>query len=177
MEPILFNCYIADLFFQLEQRFPTLSFHSYAGDIQIWLDFSPSSPEAQRQCRVIMAEVIGFIQCLMGANFLRLNTNKTVFLPISNKFEHTSFDPLSLSDGSEIEPSKQVRNLGFIFYSNFGVDKQISSIRSSAFHQLRRLQVASKYRPDEHLPSVVMHLLQLAWTFVIACILICLILN
>lgn len=153
--PLLFNCYTSDLFFQLESNFPNLNFQSYADDIQLLLDFNPKHPFAESDCRRTMGAIIDFIKQWMSSNSLRLNTNKTVFLPISKKHKAANFGPLMLCDGSSILPVSETKNLGVIFDENLCMTSHISKMRSSAFFHLRRLQVARKFIPQDCLPLLV----------------------
>ena len=51
----------------------------------------------------------GIITELMKSNFLKLNPNKTVFLPISRSNPHTNYLPLKLNESTLIPPSKSAR--------------------------------------------------------------------
>jgi hypothetical protein len=153
--PILFNCYLTPLFKELDNL--GIMFHNYADDIQIWCEYDPRNHDGEARCREKLARALELIVEWMCSHCLKLNCNKTVFIPISRCPVH-SFEPFKIGEDL-IKPSSEARNLGFIFDSKFNFQSQISHVRSAAFFQLRCLQSCKDLIPSDHLKTLVMHLL------------------
>jgi hypothetical protein len=148
--PVLFNCYITDLFNGLEDL--GVNFHSYADDIQIWCDFDSKCHQSEQDCRTKLFQVMDFIATWMNNHCLKLNYSKTIFLPISRDASYLDrCEPISIGT-DKISPSTEARNLGFIFDSSFNFNSQISNVRKSSFFHLRRIQACKQYIPAEQLP-------------------------
>jgi hypothetical protein len=149
--PILFNCYMSPLFKILASH--GVMFHNYADDIQIWCEYDPSSVEGENECRERLGRVLDVVVEWMAAHYLKLNCNKTIFIPIS-RHSANSFAPFHFG-GNTILPSCEARNLGFIFDSSFSFVSQISNTRKNAFYQLKRLQSCKAFIPGHHLSTLV----------------------
>jgi hypothetical protein len=65
----------------------------------------------------------------MSAHSLKLNADKTCFIPVCR--DARIFDPLLIS-GSFIAPSATVRNLGFILDNGFSFKQHIAHTRKNA---------------------------------------------
>jgi hypothetical protein len=149
--PILFNCYMTPLFNILDSL--GVCFHNYADDIQVWCEYDPSSSDCETECRRKLSEALDVIVDWMANHSLKLNCNKTVFIPIS-RGSSDSFEPFVIGDDI-IYPSSEARNLGFIFDSKFSFNPQISHIRRTAFFQLRRLQCCKAFIPPNRLSTLI----------------------
>ena len=76
----------------------------------------------------------------MIQNKLKINDSKTEFLVLTSSFLMQHFNDLNITVGnSRIAPSPSARNLGVIFDNHMCLDKQINSIRKSAFFHLRNI--------------------------------------
>jgi hypothetical protein len=96
---------LADLLVSLN-----VDFHIYADDTQLWFSFKDSDEENNTRC--LISEVFSNIETFMQSHHLKLNANKTVFLPISRRTK--TFNPLELKHGCVIPPAESTRNLGVV---------------------------------------------------------------
>lgn len=150
--PVLFNCYITELFSGLEAL--DVCFHSYADDVQIWCSYNPKSKYGEIECRRRLADALEFVYDWMRRQSLKLNCSKTIFLPLSRNSDFiNNCDPITVG-GSIVNPSTEARNLGFIFDSGFTFDSQVSSVRKSSFYHLKRLQALKPFVPESCLPTL-----------------------
>jgi hypothetical protein len=133
--PVLFNCIMALLPSKLAEI--GIDCHIYADDTQFWVSFRPEDESIARR-RIKLAFKI--ISRFMITNGLKLNADKTSFLPISRRNTPSTFAPLELDDTTSVGPSDEVRNLGVIFDGQLNLNKHISSIRQSYFVQLKRVR-------------------------------------
>ena len=127
--------------------------HIYADDTQLLIPFKPHDEAHARQR---MAEIFLLISNFMKDNHLKLNANKTIFLPISCK--PRQFQPLTLNEKTVIPPSTEARNLGVIMTSDMSLDKQVSYIRKSCYYHLKNLAHLKKL-----IPSTMLHTLTHAY--------------
>ncbi|XP_060083129.1 uncharacterized protein LOC132562405 [Ylistrum balloti] len=78
------------------------------------------------------------ISAWMNSNTLKLNQEKTELIVFSHKYQHTK--GLQLKVGAQtFEAVQAVRNLGVHFDSSLNMEKQINSIASSCYHQIRNI--------------------------------------
>jgi hypothetical protein len=89
----------------------------------------------------------------MTANHLKLNAEKTIFLPISRKKKKV--DPLQLNDNTEIPPSEEARNLGVMMNSNMNMGGQVLSTKRACLYQLRNIAQLKEIIPGNVLPSFI----------------------
>ena len=151
--PVLFNCYMTDLFHELDKL--QISFHNYADDIQIWSSYDPKSSTDEVACRNRLSYAFDVISRWMHDHFLKLNSSKTVFLPISRDPNAlTLCQPFQLGEAL-ILPSSESRNLGVLFQTNFSFSNHISKVRQACFLQLRRLQLCRDFVPSSLLKTLV----------------------
>jgi hypothetical protein len=135
--PILFSLYTAPLLDIFRQH--DVSVHFYADDTQFWVPFNTKDPAGENIARRKITEVFADIVSWMNRNHLKLNSGKTVFLPISRQSMYDKFMPLQLGDHL-IPPVNQARNLGVIMSSNFSAEPQVNSVVQTAYYHLRRLR-------------------------------------
>ena len=82
LRPVLFNCVMAGLAHRLEEM--RINHHIYADDTQFWIPFQRETEQAARdQIKYIFHQIGDFMQ----DNDLKLNPEKTVFLPVSRSRE------------------------------------------------------------------------------------------
>ena len=87
-----------------------INFHIYADKTQLWFPFE--KPE-ENLIRERIPEIFYIIHEFMLNHHLKLNTTKTVFLPISGKPQ--IFLPLRLATDCTVQPSSCTTNLGVLF--------------------------------------------------------------
>ena len=139
--PILFNIFssgLASIFKDLG-----VSAYYYADDTQFYVEFDPRSMESEMKARSLVNELFNRLSEWMLAHHLKLNEDKTMLLPICRN--ERTFDPLKI--GSSVKnPSKHLRNLGFIFNQTLSISDHVNHLKQSTFYQLRRISVQGNFR-------------------------------
>ena len=133
--------YLRDLFldrshfviiqFHLEQFFDITRF-IYADDTQLCCAFDLHSPD---KIFSTISACISDIRTWMIRNKLKINDNKTEFLPITSSRANFT-DNINLKIGNEnIPPTDSCKSLGVMLDSHFTMDTQISNLcRATHFH-------------------------------------------
>ena len=148
--PILFNCMMTDLMRSIEAR--GVACHSYADDTQLWVSFDPRLPGDEDAARLLLTDTLAFVSEWMNQHHLKLNQEKTVFIP----FHRTTAVFASLSVGGvDIEPSVIAKNLGVWFDTKLDFKHHVSNTLRSCYFHLRRLQACKPYIPAIYLPVLV----------------------
>ena len=151
--PFLFNIYVRSLIKQMEKAGFTI--HGYADDHQILFSFKIDFQVAV--IRRTIPQCLDLISNWMNKHFLKLNPSKSqviVFYPkaISGQIV---FNRLMLSDGSFIEISQEVYNLGVTLDSQLTYSPYISSIISQGYQLIRSVAGIRKYLSTDHLKTLV----------------------
>ena len=119
-------------------RMHGLEYHMYADDTQLYIYFPTRNLSDQKRTVLQLENCLKDIRSWMSSNFLKLNTDKTevmLFLPRGKVLDQI---PVTV-DGSSIEPSTAVRNLGVIFDQHLTMEKQVNSVARSCFFHLRNI--------------------------------------
>ena len=133
--PLLFLIYMGPLGKIL--RSLGIGYHFYADDSQIYITFDVK--EGNSAVHSIQS-VVTIIKNWMRSNFLCLNEDKTELLLIASKSNHGKLDiPSVLIGDAQIEPSKQAKNIGFIFDALMDGKAQIKQICKSGWYHLSRI--------------------------------------
>jgi hypothetical protein len=146
--PVFFNCVMRSLPGLLDAI--GVKSHVYADDTQFWVSFNK---DEEVWARAKIAEAFNVISEFMLDNSLKLNANKTMFIPFTRSKQE--FRPLELDDTTVIAPQYEVRNLGVIFDSQLTFNSHVSSIRKTAFHSLRRIRHIRPFIPEAMLPTLI----------------------
>ena len=146
--PLLFNCIMARLPSILESM--GVQCHLYADDTQFLITFDRDEESSARD-KVLMA--FEEIKRFMAQNFLKLNADKTVFIPFSRS--NSEFLPLQLDSNVSVCPSYSTRNLGVILDSKLSFKKHISELRRSSFFHLKRIKSVKPFIPHGMLETLV----------------------
>ena len=133
--PILFNMFSSGL--RTIFRKYDVSSYSYADDTQFYVAFDPNSKTSETAARSLIQKLMEEISSWMEEHHLKLNAEKTVFLPISRRHDKT-VDPLVLGN-TPVSPSNKTRNLGFIFNRCLTIEDHINSVKQSSYFHLKRL--------------------------------------
>lgn len=132
-----------------------ISYHVYADDTQIYIDFSPSQDESVKAIRCLES-CINDIRLWMRRNFLKLNEEKTEFLLFGSCHQLAKINIPFISIGNvQVRPSTHARNLGVIFDSNMSMKRHISKITSSAAFHLRGIYKLRNYLNDKATEQIV----------------------
>ena len=93
-----------------------------------------------------LEEVIGHVRAWMSKNMLKLNTNKTELLVISDKKHLEDLKEVRLNVGNDIiSPVNSARNIGVIFDSTLSLVPHITSSARSAMFHLHNIGKIRKY--------------------------------
>jgi hypothetical protein len=109
--------------------------------------------DKEDEAREKIRQVFKIITEFMSDNHLKLNADKTVFIPITRKSK--DFSPLVLDNNTLIRPSKEARNLGVFMQSNMSIDRHISHVRKTCQFHLRNIYQLKAVIPKEALPKVI----------------------
>ena len=153
--PILFNCIMSSLPKILNDI--GISCHTYADDTQLWVSFDELSDgmDSEASARQLVTQAFRLISSFMKDNHLKLNPNKTQFIPFSRRSHPNSFVPLQLDENVSILPSTEVRNLGVEMDYKLNFKGHVDKIRQSCFFHLKRLRSIRSYIPKEHFITLV----------------------
>ena len=134
-----------------------ISCHTYAGDTQFWVSFDELSDgmDGKFSARQLITQVIRLISCFMKDNLLKLNPNKTQFIPFSRRSHPNSFGPLQLGNNVSILPSTEVRNLGMEMDYKLNFKGHVDKIRQSCFFPSEEAEIDRSYIPKEHFITLV----------------------
>ena len=153
MGPFLFNIYVRNLIKTMEQMGFTI--HGYADDHQILFSFKIDFQVAA--IRRTIPHCLNFIGNWMNRHFLKLNPSKSqviIFYPKAHSGQLV-FDNLMLMDGSSIEITQQVYNLGVTFDSPLTFSPHITSTISQGYNLIRDVVGIRRYLSLEHLKTLV----------------------
>ena len=125
---ILFNIYLLPIF-DIISKFPLISFHSYADDIQLNvkctsdINFAPN----------IISNCIKSIHTWLSNNSLSLNPIKTetIFLHLSSHRRPLTVPPFIMVNNNNILYSDNVKYLGVYFDSSLSFHRHISNLLRS----------------------------------------------
>ena len=133
--PILFIIYMGPLGRLLKSL--GVNYHFYADDSQIYVTFNvPNADEAVKK----VEEVASIIKKWMKENFLCLNEDKTEVLLIASKSDHTKLKIPHIKIGNElITPSKEAKNIGFVFDNLMDCKSHIKQTCKSGWYHLRNI--------------------------------------
>lgn len=136
--PILFSIYmipLGDIFRQYG-----ISYHSYADDTQLYVEFDPTSYNNMCFNMAKLQSCLDDIRSFMNINKLKLNDNKTQMILFSSRYIHApdSIPPIIMGDVI-IPMSTCVKTLGVYLDSQLNMNTHISSVCKSANYHLRKI--------------------------------------
>ena len=134
--PLLFSLYTGDL----ERIFLKykLGFHQYADDTQI---YGHCNNEGTEELQIRVSECVDEIASWMGANCLKLNSEKTEVIWFSSRRNLKNIPNYSVRVlESNIFPSKSVRNFGISMDRDLTMSTQISKTIQMCFTSLRQIR-------------------------------------
>ena len=105
---------------------------------QFFVTFDPNSKESEAKARDLISTVFYKLAEWMSNNHLKLNEEKTQFLPISRD-NGRNFAALVIGNTS-LPPAHTVRNLGFIFNRTLSITDHVKNLRQNTFYHLKRIR-------------------------------------
>ena len=121
LRPFLFALYTRD-FERIVMKYK-LGFHQYADDTQI---YGPCNNEGTEKLQIRLSECVDEIASWMGANYLKLNSEKTEVIWFFSRRTLKIISNFSVRViESKFFPSKSVRNLGIFMNRDFKMSTQI----------------------------------------------------
>ena len=113
--------------------------------MQMTLKYTSFSPELASSAFTSIETCIKDIFTWMLGNKLSVNPDKTEYLLFNSKNINV---PVSINlNLNTISPSECAKNLGVIFQSDMSMDKHISSVVKTCFHQLREFRHIRSFIP------------------------------
>jgi len=114
--------------------------HGCADDTQLYIHCQPDETAASV---AVLERCIKDVDDWMSANGLKLNMDKTELLWVGTKYILSKLNgsgPSLQLKSSTVNSCQHVHVLGVHFSSDLCLDKHVSHVSSSCFHQLRQLQ-------------------------------------
>jgi hypothetical protein len=117
---------------------PSISYHLYADDTQLYISFSSSDSIASLSK---LSTTLESVYCWLVSNRLSVNPSQTEFILVGTPQQRSKIASSSVSFCTyTLTPTAQARNLGVIFDSDLSFKQHISSICSSSFYHIRQLR-------------------------------------
>ena len=117
-----------------------ISFHSYADDIQLYVEFNPKVIAEREGALAKLTSCITKINGWMVANKLQLNQDKTEFILFANKRALPGLVDIELRlDSITIYPKSSVKDLGVILDASLSMSSHINSVCSAVNYHIRNL--------------------------------------
>ncbi len=158
--PVLFSIYtlpLGDIVWKHH-----MSYHLYADETQLYLSFDSSNPSSGADAIAWLEACISGIWYWMLTNRLKLNDDRTEFLP---QPQPHSITPVSLLIGLDYIPlSTKAKNFVVIFYPRLTLSLYIISTCKIANYQRYCLSRIKRYLSSDALRLQSMPLFQASWT-------------
>ena len=136
--PVLFSLYTRPLQDIITSY--NISYHRYADDVQLYLQYDPSEPLSCESAVTLMQNCITEIGRWMSNNYLQLNEQKTEFLNVMSPRQLRAYGRLSLNIGGiDIIPSRCVKVLGVFIDEHLSMTDQVSSVVQTCNYHLRNI--------------------------------------
>jgi hypothetical protein len=131
-----------------------VSIHCYADDLQLYIHCLPDDAVA---AVARLVNCIDAINSWLKANRLKMNPDKTqvIWLGSRQLLARVDNEPVHLLDGTVIESSTTVRNLGVTFDSTMTMASHVSAVTRSCFYQLRQLRGIRRSLTDDAATALV----------------------
>ena len=101
-------------------------------------------------------EIVNIIKAWMKENFLCLNEDKTEVLLIASKSNHSNLNIPHIRIGDEnISPSKEAKNIGFVFDRLMDCKSQINQTCKSGWYHLRNIGRIRPYLNEKSTKTLV----------------------
>ena len=146
--PLLFNIDLIPMF-DIFTNYPDISFHTYADDLQLYLNCKDSPTYAPER----LSSCIKSIHQWLTSNSLMLKPTKTeaifLYLPLRSS---TLLEPPHISlDNTTLPYSQHVRNLGFHLDTTISLEYHLMHMHKSTHYHLHCLRLIRRYIPSPSL--------------------------
>ncbi len=146
--PILFTEYASTLFQVIYSHLECA--HGFADDHQLYLAFSPNSPESQENAVRCMENCLADVKKWMLVNKLKMNDSKTEFIIIGSRQQLDKIEFSSIQVGnSVVKAVESVRDLGAYLDSTLSMESHIEAKCRAAFRQIYSLRRIRKFLSRE----------------------------
>ena len=118
----------------------------FADDSQLYNKLNPKCPKSQMNAKTTLEHCLNRVSDWMTANRLKLNGNKTEFIPFGTKthLARLSFEEITIGNGV-IKASSCVRDLGVMLDNHLNMDMQVNHILVKCYSNLRRIKSIRPY--------------------------------
>ena len=142
--PLLFNIYLFPMF-DIFTDYPDISFHTYADDLQLYLNCTDSPTYAPDR----LSSCIKSIHHWLTSNSLKLNPTKTeaIFLHLPLRSSTLPEPPPISLDNTSLPYSQHIRNLGFHLDSTLSLDSHLIHMHKSIHYHLHCLRLIRRSIP------------------------------
>ena len=157
--PLLFLVYILPLQYLFQKH--GVSYHAYADDTQLYVDFDPSTDGGLSSAISKLENCIVDVSKWMTANRLKLNDEKTEFIIFASQHHYESIikmNPVIGIGSSIIQPKKVVKNLGAVFDAQLKMADQVKAVTRSMYYHMRGIRNIRHYLDDSTCTKAVMAL-------------------
>ena len=142
--PLLFNIYLLPMF-DIFTDYPDISFHTYADDLQLYLNCTDSPTYAPER----LSSCIKSIHQWLTSNSLKRNPIKTeaIFLHLQLRSSTLPEPPPISLDNTTLPYSQHVRNLGFHIDTTLSLDYHLIHMHKSIHYHLHCLRLIRRSIP------------------------------
>ena len=142
--PLLFNIYLLPMF-DIFTDYPDISFHTYADDLQLYINCTDSPTYASDR----LSSCIKFIHHWLTSNSLKLNPTKTeaIFLHLPLRSSTLPEPPPISLDNTSLPYSQHVRNLRFHLDTTLSLDSHLIHMHKSIHYHLHCLRLIRRSIP------------------------------
>ena len=142
--PLLFTVYTSKLFEIVGCHLPSI--HCYADDTQLYLAFSPNTPDDAEVAVQPMRDCIMDMRNWMINDQLLLNDDKTEFLSLGTRQQLAKVDIRNITVGSsEVSSQPVVKNLNAWLDSTLTMSIHISKLCGGTFYHLHNIARIRKF--------------------------------
>ena len=133
--PLLFTLYTSPLS-KLISTYKNIKHQLLADDTQVYIKLTPENASSETG---ELQNCLSHIKTWMTNNKLKLNPNKTEFMPFGSPSQRKTLQsifPVNILENM-ISPVESAKNLGIIFDAEFNFSKHVSAICSSCYYHIR----------------------------------------